>query len=175
MTNSSIHAPSRMPKYYAALNAPRAIALLEQRTASYKRDDSLRFWFRSSRGSRFGLGGNGEFNFAGFERVILRCGVDDDEIADGKIGGLGRFVFIVGPHQIDGRSGEFHFHGLAVCSFYLYGICADFFDRALDVNFISVGEGRAGEECKQQREYAQAKFHESLPLELAGMLPPHSR
>ncbi len=125
---------------------------------------------------RFGSNGNGEFNFAGFERVVLGYGVDDGEIPDDKIGSLGRFVFIVGPYQVDGRSGEFHFHGFAVCSFYSYGICVDLFDRALHVNFISVGEGRAGEECEQQRDYAQAKFHEGIPLELeADILAPHSR
>jgi hypothetical protein len=95
--NSSIHAASRMPKYYAALKPLRAIAPLEQRPASYESDDSLRFWFRGSRGSSFGLGGDREFNFVGLKGVVFGRGMDHDEIARSEVASLGWFVLIVGP------------------------------------------------------------------------------
>ena len=95
--NSSIHAASRMPKYYAALNPLRAIAPLEQSSASYESDDSLRFCFRGSRGSSFGLGGEREFDFVSLKNVVLGRGMYHDEVAGGEVGSLSWFVFVIGP------------------------------------------------------------------------------
>jgi hypothetical protein len=85
-----------------------------------------------------------EFDFARFQGVSDRCGVDEHFFSNRQVAGGGRLVGILHPPDKDGVLDQFHFGGFAVRRLDRYGRGTYRGNDAANVNLVSMGEGSGG-------------------------------